>query len=64
MDDPSKLADLCGSNLDFDVAGKQALLEEIDVPTRLRQVSNAIGREREATKLESEIREKVQSDIG
>jgi ATP-dependent Lon protease len=64
VDDPSKLADLCGSNLDFDVAGKQALLEELDVPTRLRQVSHAIARERDAMKVESEIREKVQSDIG
>ena len=31
LDDPSKLADLAGSNLEFDVAGKQALLEELDV---------------------------------
>ena len=64
VDDPSKLADLCGSNLNFDVAGKQGLLEELDVPTRLQQVSRAIARARDAMKVESEIREKVQSDIG
>ncbi len=64
VDDPSKLADLAGSNLEFDVAGKQALLEELDVPTRLRLVLEGVQREREASKLESEIREKVQTDIG
>jgi ATP-dependent Lon protease len=63
-DDPSKLADLAASNLDFDVSGKQELIEELDVPRRLRRVLDQIGREREAVKVESEIREKVQSDIG
>jgi len=53
-EDPSKLADLVGSNLDFDLAGKQRLLEELDVSRRLR----------DAMKVESEIREKVQTDIG
>jgi ATP-dependent Lon protease len=61
---PSKLADLAGSSLDFDVAGKQELIEELDVPRRLRRVLEQIGREHDAVKVESEIREKVQSDIG
>jgi ATP-dependent Lon protease len=64
LDDPSKLADLVGSNVDFDVAGKQAILEELDVPTRLRRVLEEVVRERDAMRVESEIREKVQSDIG
>jgi ATP-dependent Lon protease len=64
VDDPSKLADLVGSNLDFDLAGKQQLLEELHVPTRLKIVLDEIARERDAMKVESEIREKVQSDIG
>jgi ATP-dependent Lon protease len=64
VDDPSKLADLIGSNLDFDLAGKQQLLEELHVPTRLKMVLEEIARERDAMKVESEIREKVQSDIG
>jgi ATP-dependent Lon protease len=64
VEDPSKLADLVGSNLGFDVAGKQRLLEELDVPTRLRRVLDELVRERDAVKVESEIREKVQSDIG
>jgi ATP-dependent Lon protease len=64
VDDPSKLADLAGSNLDTDVTGKQVLLEELDVAKRLRLVQEGISRERDAMKVESEIREKVQSDIG
>jgi Lon protease-like protein len=64
VDDPSKLADLAGSNLELDVAGKQRLLEELDVPNRLRGVLEGIARERDAQKVERDIREKVQSDIG
>jgi len=64
VDDPSRLADLVGSNLDFDVEGKQAVLAELDVPKRLRRVLDEAAREREALKVESEIRDKVQHDIG
>ncbi len=64
LDEPSKLADLVGSNLDFDVSGKQALLEDLDVPTRLKRVLEQIGRERDAMRVESEIRDKVQTDLG
>jgi ATP-dependent Lon protease len=64
VQDPSKLADLVGSNLSFDVSGKQRLLEELDVPTRLKRVLDELARERDAMRVESEIREKVQSDIG
>ena len=64
FDDSSRLADLAAANLEFDVAAKQSLLEELDVPARLRMVLEGIQRERDAMKVESEIREKVQSDIG
>ncbi|MBW2715009.1 MAG: LON peptidase substrate-binding domain-containing protein, partial [Deltaproteobacteria bacterium] len=64
IDDPSRLADLVGSNLDFDIDGKQAILCELDVPARLRRVLDEAVREREAVKVEGEIRDKVQNDIG
>jgi len=64
LDDPSKLGDLVGSNLDFDVAGKQRILEELHVPARLTRVLEEVNRERDAMRVESEIREKVQTDIG
>jgi ATP-dependent Lon protease len=64
VDDPSKLADLVAFNLDLDVAGKQRILEEADLATRLKRVLAELVRAREALKIEAEIREKVQSDIG
>jgi ATP-dependent Lon protease len=64
LEDPSKLGDLVGSNLEFDVAGKQRILEELHVPTRLKTVLEEVNRERDAMRVESEIREKVQTDIG
>jgi len=64
LDDPSKLGDLVGSNLEFDVAGKQRILEELHVPARLTRVLEEVNRERDAMRVESEIREKVQTDIG
>jgi ATP-dependent Lon protease len=64
LDEPSKLGDLVGSNLDLDVAEKQAILEQVHIPTRLKRVLEAVARERDAMKVESEIRDKVQSDLG
>jgi ATP-dependent Lon protease len=64
VDDPSKLADLVGSHLDVDVSGKQEILEELDVRRRLERVLGEVSREQDAHKVESEIREKVQTDIG
>jgi len=63
-DDYSKLADLVASNLDLDVAGKQAMLEELDVAKRLHSVQGELRRARDAMKIESEIRDKVQSEMG
>ncbi len=63
-DDYSKLADLVASNLDLDVAGKQAMLEELDVVKRLHSVQRELRRARDAMKIESEIRDKVQSEMG
>jgi ATP-dependent Lon protease len=63
-DDYSKLADLVASNLDLEVAGKQAMLEELDVVKRLHAVQEELRRARDAMKIESEIRDKVQSEMG
>ncbi len=64
LDDPSKLADLVASNLAVDVATKQRVLEEVHVARRLKLVLEELDRARGAMQVESEIREKVQSDIG
>ncbi len=64
VEEPSRLADLVASNLELDLAGKQAFLEELDVVARLRRVRDELRRANEAMKIESEIREKVQSEMG
>ncbi len=64
VEEPSRLADLVASNLELDVAGKQAFLEELDVVARLRHARDELRRANEAVKIESEIREKVQSEMG
>jgi ATP-dependent Lon protease len=64
IDEPGRLADLVASNLEIDVAHKQAVLEEPDVTARLKRVLGEIARAIEVTQIEGEIREKVQSEMG
>src|SRR5262245_56565680 len=64
VEEPSRLADLVASNLELDLAGKQAFLEELDVIARLRRARDELRRANEAMKIESEIRDKVQSEMG
>ena len=63
LDDPSKLADLVASNLELDLAGKQRVLETTDVPMRLRGVLEQLSKEGQALEIETEIKEKVQSEM-
>ncbi|HPG25852.1 MAG TPA: LON peptidase substrate-binding domain-containing protein, partial [Myxococcota bacterium] len=62
--DPSKLADLVASNLDLDVDGKQQILEADHVGIRLRLVLDQLSKETEALQIESEIKQKVQTEMG
>jgi len=64
VEEPSRLADLVASNLELDIAGKQGFLEELDVVDRLRHVRDELRRAGDAIRIESEIREKVQSEMG
>ncbi|HEX2485389.1 MAG TPA: endopeptidase La [Myxococcota bacterium] len=64
LEEPSRLADLAASNLELDVESRQRLLEETDVVARLRRVLDEVRRAREALQVESEIRDKVQSEMG
>ncbi|MEZ4216699.1 MAG: endopeptidase La [Myxococcota bacterium] len=63
VEDPSRLADLVASNLGLDVAGKQAVLEEPDVAARLKLVQAQLTKEQQALAVETEIKEKVQSEM-
>jgi ATP-dependent Lon protease len=60
---PGRLADLVASSLDITLDEKQAVLETTDVKRRLERMVKVIGRELEVTKVESQIQEKVQSEM-
>ncbi len=64
LDDPSRLADLVASNLELDVAGKQRVLEIAEIEERLKEVLAKVTRQREALEIETEIRDKVQNEMG
>ncbi len=64
LDDPAKLADLVAWNLELDLPTRQSMLEELDVERRLHRVLAEVARAREALQIESEIRDKVQSEMG
>jgi len=64
LDDPSRLADLVASNLDLDVAAKQRVLEITGLEERLKEVLAKLARQRDALEIETEIREKVQNEMG
>ena len=64
LGDPSKLSDLVASNLDLDVAGKQQILEAKNVGIRLRLVLGQLSKETEALQIETEIKQKVQNEMG
>jgi ATP-dependent Lon protease len=64
LEDPSKLADLVAHNLEFDVPGKQTVLEEGRISERLKLVLAQLTKEREALEIETEIKEKVQTEMG
>ena len=64
LEDPSRLADLVASNIAFDVAGKQGVLEELDIASRLKRVHGQLTKEQQAFAIESEIKEKVQNEMG
>ena len=64
LGDASKLSDLVASNLDLDVVGKQQILEANHVGVRLRLVLDQLSKETEALQIETEIKQKVQNEMG
>ncbi|HJX97298.1 MAG TPA: endopeptidase La [Chthoniobacterales bacterium] len=59
IDNPEQLADFLAPNLNVEVAQKQALLEELDVGKRLREVQKHILAQLEI----AQIQEKLQKDV-
>ncbi|HWY50571.1 MAG TPA: endopeptidase La [Chthoniobacterales bacterium] len=59
IDNPEQLADFLAPNLNVDAAQKQALLEELDVEKRVREVQKHISAQLEI----AQIQEKLQKDV-
>jgi ATP-dependent Lon protease len=59
INNPEQLADFLAPNLNVDVAQKQAILEELDVEKRLREVQKHISAHLEI----AQIQEKLQKDV-
>ncbi|MGB2711148.1 MAG: LON peptidase substrate-binding domain-containing protein, partial [Conexibacter sp.] len=63
LDDPSALSHLIAGALRLKAEQKQTLLEERDVATRLRRLSEMLARELEVVAIGSKIQSQVQSEL-
>jgi ATP-dependent Lon protease len=63
IDDPSALSHLIAGSLRLPTEEKQQLLEETDVPRRLRRLVEILARELEVISIGSKIQSQVQSEI-
>jgi len=63
IEDPAALGHLIAGALRISIEEKQALLEEVDVGARLRQLSQFLARELEVVQLGSQIQSQVQSEV-
>ncbi len=61
--EPGRLADLLGSSLPFTIEEKQDLLAEINVKTRLDQLSQFLSRQLKVLELSTKIQEQVGSEL-
>ena len=64
LEDPSRVADLVAANIELDLPGKQQVLEESDVASRLKLVHAQLSKEQQAVAIDSEIKQKVQNEMG
>jgi ATP-dependent Lon protease len=60
VEQPEQLADLMAGNLGIDLPTKQAILEEIDLLTRMRLVQEALQRQLEIAELQAKLRKDVE----
>lgn len=63
INDPSKLADTVASNMMVKAADRQAILEAVDIKTRLEKILKLITSEVEILGLEEKIHSKVRAQI-
>jgi ATP-dependent Lon protease len=61
IENPEQLVDFLAPNLNVDVAQKQAILEELNVETRLRAVQTHISSQLEIAQIQQKLQKDVQS---
>ena len=64
VEDPSVIADLVAHHLPASTADKQELLEELDVESRLTKLVTTLRRELQVLELQSNLRNKVEKELG
>lgn len=62
-EDPSRLADVIASQVNFTVSEKQQLLETLDVTERLKRVNYLLNKELQILELGSKIQNEVQGEL-
>lgn len=62
--DPGRLADLIANHLNLQPSVKQALLEDLDAASRLHRLLGILVSERQVLELQSDIRRKVEEELG
>jgi len=62
-EDPSKLADVIGSQINFSVEEKEEILEIVDVKERLEKVNYLLNKELQILELGSKIQNEVQGEL-
>lgn len=63
VDEPGRLSDLIASHLSLKTEDKQALLEAIDIKTRLEKLCEILAREMEILELEKKIANRVRKQM-
>lgn len=63
LDEPGRIADFVAANTELPLADKQALLEELDVTSRLRQTTVLVTRELEVVEIGSRIQSQIREQM-
>jgi len=63
LDDPGRLADLVASNLDLKVSEAEEVLEITDPMSRLRKLSDLLGKELEVLRVQQEIQSQAKEEM-
>lgn len=64
VESPSGLVDYLAANLDIDIAQKQAMLEELNVSRRAKQVHHLLSQQLQLARLQDKIQQDVEANIG